>query len=661
MSEDNQGLPRNTWLSQHKTVTCFVFLTAAFFVAFCGITMVTSLASPLLGIIAYSLTESVCAALVVVLAYFFIRWLRHWRNLRRFLFGAACFATVVGLFYAEENWRGKRAWETCKRELEAKGEVLDWAAYLPPPVPDDQNFYKAPHMQEWFAKNALPANAPRPFVPAPRKIVPSLVLANLTVVPANRVTNYGPADAVLRFNDPSAREQAARLLGQTLGPCAIGARDSVLVGQPMEKFKPLRLVLQADTVPALKELTAFFPRNPMTNLAAGRAYFAYLQVEPAGSNAFRISLKHPAFGVYGAAEYLEWTEPQTRDFDLVRKALERPYARMDGDYQRPFDIPIESFVMLRNAAQLLSQRTICYLLVGQPDKALADVMLMRDLCRLLESKPTGKPMFLVAAMINAAITDLYVETIADGLRLGAWREPQLAAIQEQLRKVNLPPLLAEAFQVDRAAVCHMYETTKPSKLDAFFGRDSARKNFWLKITSPWFWFVTLHPRGWIYQNMVAFALAQQKSADGFDSSRQVVRPDKLDKADKEVQAAFRHFSPYTFLATTALPNVVRAWRVLARNQTMANEALVVCALERYRLAHGQYPETLDALVPQFVEKLPHDIIDGQPLKYRRTGDGQFLLYSVGWNEKDDGGQVELTKDGSVDFAKGDWVWRYPAK
>ena len=84
---------------------------------------------------------------------------------------------------------------------------------------------------------------------------------------------------------------------------------------------------------------------------------------------------------------------------------------------------------------------------------------------------------------------------------------------------------------------------------------------------------------------------------------------------------------------------------MARNQTLANEAFLACGLERYRLAHGQYPDTLDALVPQFAEKLPHDIIGGQPLKYHRTADGQFVLYSVGWNEKDDGGVAGKTADG----------------
>jgi hypothetical protein len=76
---------------------------------------------------------------------------------------------------------------------------------------------------------------------------------------------------------------------------------------------------------------------------------------------------------------------------------------------------------------------------------------------------------------------------------------------------------------------------------------------------------------------------------------------------------------------------------------------------------GAYPESLDALAPQFIAKLPHDVINGQPLKYHRTTDGRFILYSVGWNETDDGGIVGLKESGSVDINMGDWVWTYPAR
>ena len=100
---------------------------------------------------------------------------------------------------------------------------------------------------------------------------------------------------------------------------------------------------------------------------------------------------------------------------------------------------------------------------------------------------------------------------------------------------------------------------------------------------------------------------------------------------------------------------------IAAIQASIDLARVACALERYRLAHGEYPETLDTLAPQFIAQLPHDIINGQPLHYRREASGQFILYSVGWNETDDGGQVVLSKGGSVDQKNGDWVWQYPVE
>jgi hypothetical protein len=45
------------------------------------------------------------------------------------------------------------------------------------------------------------------------------------------------------------------------------------------------------------------------------------------------------------------------------------------------------------------------------------------------------------------------------------------------------------------------------------------------------------------------------------------------------------------------------------------------------------------------------------MNYRLLSDGQFLLYGVGWNEKDDGGVIVMNKDESdFDPDRGDWVW-----
>jgi len=66
------------------------------------------------------------------------------------------------------------------------------------------------------------------------------------------------------------------------------------------------------------------------------------------------------------------------------------------------------------------------------------------------------------------------------------------------------------------------------------------------------------------------------------------------------------------------------------------------ALAVYRARHGEYPQKLDALVPELLEEMPQDFFAGKPLVYRRTKKG-YLLYSVGPSGKDHGG-----RDGNPD-------------
>jgi hypothetical protein len=74
-----------------------------------------------------------------------------WRRaFRVWFFLMACGVTAMALFYAEEDWRGKHAWENFKRETEAKGGSLDWQSYIPRPVPNDENFAMTPLLVPLF-------------------------------------------------------------------------------------------------------------------------------------------------------------------------------------------------------------------------------------------------------------------------------------------------------------------------------------------------------------------------------------------------------------------------------------------------------------------------------------------------------------------------------
>ena len=584
-----------------------------------------------------------------------------WRIPRRIMIGLAILATLAAIFYAEEDWRGKRAWEKCKRELEAKGIVLDWDKFIPPSVPDDQNFFTAstnillrfhkaqtPEQSDAAAQSSwlrLPPFGSNSFPILDTAKTKPLVVAAITVIPPGSAT-LEPASnrIILKFNDPAARNKAGVFIQNTIGRSANGAAGFKFSELQLSNFTPAQIILQADPTPSAGGLENLISEDAVTNIG-------HLRVEATSDKeVFQVLLT--GVRVTAAADYLKWSDQFEPAFDEIREALKRPYAIIPGDYSRPYSIPIPNFVTMRSVAQTLAQRAQCYLLLGEPDQALREVTLMHDVCRILEKPPTGKPMTLVEAMINVAITGLYVNTIADGLQKNAWREPQLAALQKQLAEINLAPFVAQAFEAEPAGLCRTLETASLGKIMSVTSGSGSHRSVWQNIRDVIFNKYNLVPRGWAYQNMVLTARLGQPRGEGFDLANNLILPGKFKDLARQMDAAFSgNAKPYNFLAAIGNPNIIKATQTLAHNQTLVNEAQIACALERYRLAHGEYPETLDALKPEFIEKLPHDIIGGQPLFYRRTGDGKFLLYSVGWNETDDGG---ITSD---KMDQGDWVWK----
>ena len=70
-----------------------------------------------------------------------------------------------------------------------------------------------------------------------------------------------------------------------------------------------------------------------------------------------------------------------------------------------------------------------------------------------------------------------------------------------------------------------------------------------------------------------------------------------------------------------------------------DSARVALAALRYKAAHKRLPDTLDALVPDFIQAVPPDPYDGKPLRYRKEKGG-FVIYAVGENGTDDAGDIE---------------------
>jgi hypothetical protein len=681
--------------------------------------------------------------------------------------------TLLGLAYLEEDLRGRYAWERCKRQLQAKGATLDWAALKLTPVPDELNFFKAPNMADWFGSSGIemtnkpafmgtrahferergnPLAEVRLVTPKMRvtaeeadlvlsygnsilslssfggtlpesldsadAIIPLIVMEDVPLPDAIRnlarqanfsctidpglglddsnrwvtvsvrwenvtarqalyavLNNYNlrlvggangeaPTIKQKQLNDPKVqiepsarasmdslfRSELAQAGQQTPLPSLVGAQGLALLAQPLPQLKPLRVVVRTDESLTGKEMAKFFPVHLLTAWPHGYDCF---QFECVSNHCFRAYLS--AEVCWPAAEYLRWTDRCLSEFDMIRAALERPYAQLESERREPTGFYLQNFVAARVLTQTLVQRSQCYLLLNQPEAALRELTLVHDFSRVL----TRRPVTFVAAMINGAVRGMYVNLVADGLRMKVWQEPQLAVIQQQLKEVCLIPPSVEGFEWERlnllralqrgqavtlirtneAALPHPTESATVKRLKdaklALFG---------------------LAPRGWVYQNMVTVASLNQGYLDAVDKSRGVIFARKIDTAADKAQQTLHQYSPGTFMAAAVCPEFSRAWQAVAKNQTRVNQAFLACALERYRLAHGGFPESLDALVPAFAEQILSDVIDKGPTHYQLQANGRFILYSVGWNGLDEHEMVSPGSNGSTELTKGDWVW-----
>jgi hypothetical protein len=494
---------------------------------------------------------------------------RGWRILGRLLLTAAILATLLAAFYTEEDWRGKRAWENYKREWEAKGEKFDWQAFVPPSVPDDQNFFTTP-----IFTNMLNG-----------KIV-------MTPYHSDSSPNIWPENNQVGY----------------------------LGGEGKTKITDLKTYQASYRNPGNASLAKEFPIAPQPQTPAADVLFA--------------------LGKFDSA------------VEELRQASQRPYANVPLNYEDGFNsvsplLPV--LAALKRCTQVLQLRAVAELADGQSAKSLDDVKLLLYLNNSLRNSP-----FLISHLVRMAIVAYELNPIWEGLAEHRWSDEQLVALDAELSKLDFLADYGFVMRGERAFAIASFENQRRTR------EIISRQEYGDLVTNK----LTFMPSAYFYQNELAIARMQQQwLLPIVDTNSRIVSPAAWQRANDAVRAETEHyhFPAYQTQALMLFPAISSTLRKLAAIQSSVDLARVACALERYRLAHGEYPETLDELSPQFIAKVPHDIINGQPLHYHRTDGGQFILYSVGWNEIDDGGQVVLTKDGSVDRERGDWVWQYPTK
>jgi len=341
------------------------------------------------------------------------------------------------------------------------------------------------------------------------------------------------------------------------------------------------------------------------------------------------------------------------ELDELGAAAARPHSVFPVHYHEHINALLPHLAMFKGLVQVARLRAAARLADGNTTGAFQDVKLALRLAEAAKEEP-----FSISQLVRISCLQIALQPLWEGMAHHQWTEEQLTEIQSMLANIRLLDDYGRTIRGERAMNNLLIDELRTGKMPLSSLGDIVGQN---DIQTAALTGGRLIPSGWFYQNQLTLnRLYQEHCLPLVDAAKHRAYPQQAREA--EIPSELKTSGLYNIFARLLFPAITKLAAKFANGQTTADLAAVACALERHRLAHGQYPEQLDLLVPRFIAKIPTDVISGELLKYRREADDRFVLYSVGWDEIDAGGEPGFNKSGtSPDSNSGDWVWRYPSK
>jgi hypothetical protein len=352
----------------------------------------------------------------------------------------------------------------------------------------------------------------------------------------------------------------------------------------------------------------------------------------------------PWIGACGSAADVGLPDPELEAFltrnsgalGLLRRAAAVPACFFDHGYGRPsFSITLPEMNGFSNAARLLALDARVKAAQGQLPRAMEDIRAIFGIARHCTESP-----ILVSLLVAASVDEIGVAALEAVLNSS---QPEAAL----LAGINLSPPgmlqwnLPRAFRMEEAF-------GMSAAVDIGLGDDPLALEYALGSARPKS--VTMIGQyalaGW------RIFLSQEETAAYRSGVREYEHLAAIQY--HEAAAEWKTLGEPVgicrrgILAKILMPALGACAKRMAQGDARHGVAYVAVAAARYRAEKGRMPETLDALVPEYLPIVPRDPFDGKPLRMVAR-DGRFVFYSVGPNTKDDGGVALDEQNGTGDI------------
>ncbi len=330
-------------------------------------------------------------------------------------------------------------------------------------------------------------------------------------------------------------------------------------------------------------------------------------------------------------------ERYQKDLADLRAARSRPGSRFPQSTKPLPDFDSGAIVLAWHIGSILCMKMQAHLATGQPAEALEDFL---DLTRLYRATLPERSM--VSGMMRVTNFTAMIRAVDSGIAAHLWRDEDLTRIASELDTIDLAADGRFTFSSERGFIndaeeaCRGMSFTEWRTIGGTFGAFTPEWRLWVEFVSGHHW------RKQVRENQDTDS-SLKKLETGFDRSADLFATPPIS-------------TPFAFGSNTDA--------ILLRYITLENtrrQTRIACALERFRIQHGSYPESLSELVPALLPAIPADIINGAPMRYRRTTPATFLLYSIGANARDDEGSTLTDATTPSRYKARDWLWPEPTR
>lgn len=356
-----------------------------------------------------------------------------------------------------------------------------------------------------------------------------------------------------------------------------------------------------------------------------------------------------------AAFVLAVLEPVQGDLDTLERLAKRPEARFPVDYSKGMAMPVHHVTALLNLAQMLQRRALAEAALGRGDQSVDDILLILRLAHTVDDEPV-----LISFLVALSIDSIALNVIEK--QVPSWNAEQAQRVGQALGQSDVLKQAARAFRGERAFGNQLMDQLKQASpgesgktLAVIFGVSDAENHLpGLPVI-----FIDAYRFGYRFAfldgDRACLNQTHQRWLDLLEKEPGLLRPHDFENFDSDFALEMQGLSRYRHLLTyLTAPTLNSVFPKAASLATRARQAGIACAIQEYALSEKALPSSLDQLVPKYLDEIPHDVINGGAMHYRSDGK-EYVLWSVGWNEKDDGGEGSPNERSPE--KKLDWVWK----